>query len=1167
MSSSKSTASLVTLAVIIMGLGGYLFLGGGSEGLGESSVSPSDTLATETETGDTQLPEAEGRSGETGLVSAADETQRVDVTLEEEAEEGRQAEADKQWVTGRVAFGTPLPTDEELHVLSLDDEYSARRLYGSDGGIASAVWDSTVDEDHLYDWAVVEKDGSFRISLPGDRSVAHLALSGHYVYSLGSTSISLPAGEDDLVLTGVVGGRITGRVMTPNNDEPISSADVDLELMVDIGGGFDAFELREGYYGHEVKTDSEGNFEFRGVAPNRGRGIVTHHELLATSLNFGLKLEAGEHLELDVRMQRGATIRGRLLDGDGEGIADEEVSVSLPGQVSEAVGTLRSSTTDSDGAFELKNVLVGQIVQLSSSPSGLLPGAMRLEDKLRDGQVLEGLQFEIEQGQFIKGTVTYPDGTLAAGVEVNTKLDITKVNMQMMGMAPEMFTVVSVETDEEGRFFALGLGDGPFVVLAQGSNEEGPHQGEWSARQANVAAGQEGVTLKLEGLTPLMGLVVNEQEAEIGKFEVSLTLKDSGGMMGMGATRMDEKFDAPEEDGGFRVPAVGTGTWEVRVGAEGFAPSATIVVEIPQAEGAELPVFDLVLSASASGIVVDSFGNPVSGAKVSLARNLAKIMEGSSGGTPPSTTTDLEGEFILEGLEPGSASILGKAEGFAGSAALGLELISGETVPDLRLTLRTGGILSGDVYDDDGEPAEGRMVIAQLLPSYSVQHIMTSGSLGEFRVENLEPGTWQVVSMANPMTGEAEAEEIEETKDMLAGLKMASVEIKDGEETVVHLGAPPEDPIEVFGVVMHGGEMVGGALISFLPDGAEGISSIKMSACDDEGRFHLTLDKRGHYLVSIQNQVSTGQQNTVEQQVEVPEDAESQNLTLELPGGGISGRVTGLDGKPAGNCRVSLRRDGGANFGTLLGGHYSELATEEDGTYEILYLAPGKYVVSAGGATLGGMLGDDSAVGRVVLGNIEVGDGEVVTGVNFRLKKPYELGGSVIDGDQKPIAGAAVFVRDGEGRLLDKISFVTTDAGGKFQYGGLAEGSYTVSAKKGGLVSVASVPANVGEGANPKVQLVIDEGTVLIVSVTDKSGGEVNARLSVLNADGHEMVGAKSLADMMDYGTGFSSLEQRVGPLPQGKYRVRAELDDGRETHKNLSLSGRAERKVKLRIK
>ena len=55
--------------------------------------------------------------------------------------------------------------------------------------------------------------------------------------------------------------------------------------------------------------------------------------------------------------------------------------------------------------------------------------------------------------------------------------------------------------------------------------------------------------------------------------------------------------------------------------------------------------------------------------------------------------------------------------------------------------------------------------------------------------------------------------------------------------------------------------------------------------------------------------------------------------------------------------------------------------------------------------------------------------------------------------------------------------------------------------------------------------------------------------------------------DMGALGRDFSSKEQRIGPLPPGSYTVTAVLDDGRSAKKTVKLTGRAERKVKLRAR
>ena len=128
--------------------------------------------------------------------------------------------------------------------------------------------------------------------------------------------------------------------------------------------------------------------------------------------------------------------------------------------------------------------------------------------------------------------------------------------------------------------------------------------------------------------------------------------------------------------------------------------------------------------------------------------------------------------------------------------------------------------------------------------------------------------------------------------------------------------------------------------------------------------------------------------------------------------------------------------------------------------------------------------------------------------------------------------------------------------------------SYRIFAKKGSEVSLPSEPVRLAEGGHAEAVATLGNGTMLLVTVVDKSGCEVRARISVVDGDGNEMSGLYSLTEIMaQCGEGFSAKVQRVGPLPAGKYRVTATLDDGRVTHKNLTLGSRSEGKVKLRLK
>ena len=72
----------------------------------------------------------------------------------------------------------------------------------------------------------------------------------------------------------------------------------------------------------------------------------------------------------------------------------------------------------------------------------------------------------------------------------------------------------------------------------------------------------------------------------------------------------------------------------------------------------------------------------------------------------------------------------------------------------------------------------------------------------------------------------------------------------------------------------------------------------------------------------------------------------------------------------------------------------------------------------------------------------------------------------------------------------------------------------------------------------------------------------------VTDQDGNQVNGLWSLADLMKAfsGGGFSTDEQRVGPLPPGRYRVEAYAEDGRDAKKTVTLSGQEERPIRLRL-
>jgi hypothetical protein len=310
-----------------------------------------------------------------------------------------------------------------------------------------------------------------------------------------------------------------------------------------------------------------------------------------------------------------------------------------------------------------------------------------------------------------------------------------------------------------------------------------------------------------------------------------------------------------------------------------------------------------------------------------------------------------------------------------------------------------------------------------------------------------------------------------------------------------------------------------------------------------------------------------GQQSTVEFSRDVPEEKDYR-LDLEMPTARISGHVSGPDGEPAVGARVSLHPETAVESGTMWGGQYHEGVTDADGKYDVQMLRPGTYTLSVGGMALGGIFGGDTSFGREVRGGLKISESEWMRDVNFRLKKPGVLEVTVVDASGAPVPEASVFARDASGRLVDGLSMVSTDAGGKARYQGLGPGTYTILARKDLLASVDSGHAKIDEGGHAEARVALQPGTILVVTCLGQESKPIRGTISVLDEEGREVGAMISLAEAMKMfnENGFSTLERRIGPLPQGKYTVRATGPDGKLVTKPVSLTGQAERKITIHL-
>lgn len=159
-------------------------------------------------------------------------------------------------------------------------------------------------------------------------------------------------------------------------------------------------------------------------------------------------------------------------------------------------------------------------------------------------------------------------------------------------------------------------------------------------------------------------------------------------------------------------------------------------------------------------------GEPVKKAnlRLTVASAPGQMSMWSGSGGPPSqqgyaVTTDAEGTFRIEGIEPGAYNLSGQRTGFLhsnygakGPRQMGtsITLSPSQNLTGLTLGMTPQAVLSGKVLDEDGEPSASTMI--QVLgpvwqrgkKRYAPQQSTNTNDLGEFRLANLSPGRYYI---------------------------------------------------------------------------------------------------------------------------------------------------------------------------------------------------------------------------------------------------------------------------------------------------------------------------------------------------------------------------------------------------------------------------------------
>jgi hypothetical protein len=499
-----------------------------------------------------------------------------------------------------------------------------------------------------------------------------------------------------------------------------------------------------------VESDADGAFAFSAVLP--GNYVVTGR---AAGYYPGapLKLRVQDRpLTVELRLELGATLAGRVLDEQAKPVAGAHVEVAgeapdgTPVAVTGAgteearstaldpvgeLGVLRGPLpyppvtpveasapvakpfiTDADGAFRVTGVPAGKLVVVASHPDFARGESLPLA-------IVAGAQVTVNvvlsRGATVRGRVVDERGAPLSAVEVS---------------------------GEDGRTMAF-------------TDERGEYKLEHVVRALMLTARRSGYLPASRKASPseasaidfqlaraearLAGEVVDDRDAPVAGARIEVAVRGAGAGDTAGRPAEPPRSVASDRSGRFVVENLPPGPYRVTVTHADFAP---VSLELGPGDAARI---QLLVGGGIDGDVRDArLGGVPAGVRLELVAN----------GKSRPIAID-RGRFVATAVPPGRATLRASAPGYV-PWAREVEVPAGTrpgdlTVRDLRVELERGGTVSGRIRDDDGAPVAGVTITAG-------SSVVRSDADGNFRLDGVAPGRVRVHSDRGALTAVEEVE-------------------------------------------------------------------------------------------------------------------------------------------------------------------------------------------------------------------------------------------------------------------------------------------------------------------------------------------------------------------------------------------------------------------------
>ncbi len=562
----------------------------------------------------------------------------------------------------------------------------------------------------------------------------------------------------------------------------------------------------------------------------------------------------------------------------------------------------------------------------------------------------------------------------------------------------------------------------------------------------------------------------------------------------------------------------------VFVGHPAFAPAKSAKIAVRATEETPVPIIALAPGGGIAGSVRDGAGAPIGSATVKVEKRVkgfADLIE-AYGSEPegasaaPKATTDDQGKFRMEHLEPGEKTLTASAPGFVSLRKSGVEVEEGREIAGLDLRLERGASIEGTVLGPDLKPVEGAMIRLEIDPMERARgkrpnrQPSRSGPDGRFRLAELAA---EPVDLSIAKSGFAKA--------VKRGVKPGSEPL----EVVLSRGACFEGRVRIAAT----GESVPefklkAAKMESMAFVGSSFSETTSNEVFHDGVFELCGLEAGTYSIEVSARDFAPARL---EKIEVAAEARVSDLLLELRKAcEIRGTVRrSSDGRPIQGALITVGEPNPmGEFLTMMAARQNEgtlsARSLTDGTFSLKGVAPG--VVN--------LLAIHGEHPSASVGGIQVSEEGPTTGIEILMPAAARLSGTVFASSGRPDGGAMVMLMKG----FMPARQTAADEAGRYEMAGLAAGDYSLMRIALQFDDSGVTPG----GGSESVPVTLHEGDDVVVDLgrpASGSGCKLHGRITL----GGEPVRDTSLQLLHERAEASSTFSIRGGVTDaDGRYAI-----------------------------